>query len=194
MQNSSKIQNLHSILSAFGDLVELDYQFDCDKTINELSSLTNWQEVINNKKAINLNGPIDSLMGHKHDKDNQDYNDNLLKCPSIIDFFDKFDIARCRAFSLNKGSYFAPHRDAWRYNEQFRIFIPLNKVDKSDWMFYLDDKFVQFKPGVPYILNTRKVHGSFSFADDIYHIIMSVYLTEENMDAILKLIPYYNEK
>lgn len=186
---------LHSILSSFGDVVELDYKFD-ERAIEELRNLDTWIPTINNKEGVTFNGAIDSLgekNKNKHDK-NQEFNNNMAACPLIKEFFDKFDsLAKCRAFKLNKGSYFAPHRDAWRYNEQFRVVIFLNKTEIDEWMFYLEDKFVKFKPGVPYILNTRKVHGSFSFSDDIYHIIMSVFLTDENMDAIFKMIPNYNE-
>jgi len=188
-------QSLHSILSSYGDAIELNYKFS-DSALEELRALTTWEDTINNKQAINFNGPIDILgtnSSHKHDK-GQDYNKNMHDCPTTKEFFDKFDsLAKCRAFKLGKGSYFAPHRDAWRYNEQFRIVVFLNKTEIDKWMFYLEDKFVQFKPGVPYILNTRKVHGSFSFSDDIYHIIMSVFLTKENMDVIMKMIPNYSE-
>jgi len=188
-------QSLHSILSSYGDAIELDYKFS-PKAIEELKSLKTWIPTINNKEGITFNGDIDSLgekNSNKHDK-NQAYNENMYQCPTVKEFFDKFDsLAKCRAFKLMKGSYFAPHRDAWRYNEQFRIVVFLNKTEIDKWMFYLDDKFIQFKPGVPYILNTRKVHGSFSFSDDIYHVIMSVFLTKENMDVIMKMLPNYNE-
>lgn len=189
----TNIQSLHSILNSYGDQIELDYKFDTKETIQELKTLDTWQEVINNKSAINFNGPIDNLMKDKHSSD-QEYNNNLYSCPSIKKFFDHFpDLAKCRAFKLDKGSYFAPHRDAWRYNEQFRIVVFLNKTEKEDFMFYLEDKFVYFKPGVPYILNTRKVHGSFCMSDDVYHIVMSLFLTKENMDAVMKLLPHINE-
>lgn len=185
-------QNLHSILSSYGDQVELDYKFDPEETILELYNL-DWQEVINNKSAINFNGSIDNLMADKH-AHNQEWNSNLDACPSIKKFFDKFDsLAKCRAFKLDKGSYFAPHRDAWRYNEQFRIVVFLNKTEKEDFMFFLDDKIVYFKPGVPYILNTRKVHGSFCMSDNVYHIVMSVFLTKENMDVVMNMLPHINE-
>ena len=46
-----------------------------------------------------------------------------------------------------------------------------------------------FKPGKAYVLNTRKQHGSFAFEGGIYHILMSLYLTEENIKSIHKLLP-----
>ena len=77
---------------------------------------------------------------------------------------------------MNKGSFFRLHRDAFRLNDQFRIFIPLNKTSDDEWMFIYDGKVQRFKSGVPYVLNTRKTHGSFAMADGIYHILMSVFL------------------
>ena len=56
-------------------------------------------------------------------------------------------------------------------------------------MFFYDGKIERFEAGVPYILNTRKTHGSFAMADDIYHILMSVYLNEQNLRQIAKILP-----
>jgi hypothetical protein len=191
-------QSLHSILSAYGDIIELDYQFD-DSAIIDLNNLSSsWIDTHGNKEALNLTGTMDDLQigtktPEKHEF-NQDYNRNLRQCPSIMTFFDKFhSLSRCRAVRLNSGSFFRPHRDAWRMNEQFRIFIPLNGCEDKDWMFFLDGKLIKFKPGVPYILNTRKVHGSFTFSDDIYHIVMSLPLDEKNLIAVQKMIPMTKE-
>ncbi len=184
-------------LNDYGDIIELDYKVDTEKLIQQLKDLDTWISVINNKDAINLNGPIDDI-GHKnnnkHDKDQQELNDNFYKCSALFEFFDKFpDLARCRAFALNKGSMFGPHRDAWRDNEQFRIVIFLNKTEMKDFIFFYEDRILSLKPGVPYIVNTRKVHGSCTFSDDIYHIVMSLYLTKENIKSVWNLMPNINE-
>ena len=76
---------------------------------------------------------------------------------------------------------------------QIRIFIPLNKTDVSQWNFIYENKRIDFKPGVPYILNTRKQHGSFAMSDDIYHILMSVFLTENNLKTIISMLPNCKE-
>ena len=170
------VMSLHSILCSYGDVVELDYKFS-NKTIEELKQVNNWLPSPNGKTAINLTGPIEDLgldtppeIKHKR---NQPYNENLKQCPSIIEFFDKWtELARCRAATMNKGSFFRLHRDAFRLNDQFRIFIPLNKTSDDEWMFIYDGKVQRFKSGVPYVLNTRKTHGSFAMADGIYHILM----------------------
>ena len=192
--SNMEVINLHSILSSYGDIVELDYKFDSDKTIQELKAIENWIPSPNGKLAINLTGPLNDIgltsPGEvKHEK-NQQYNENLTQCPSIIKFFNHWkELARCRAVLMNKGNYFALHRDAFRRNPQFRIFIPLNKTEDHEWVFIYDGQMTRFKSGVPYILNTRKQHGSFAMADGIYHILMSVYLNEENIKTIGKMLP-----
>jgi hypothetical protein len=201
-------QSLHSILSSYGDIIELDYQFD-DSAVSEIIALNElnnkkgygvtWMDAPGNKQALNLTGPLDDLqLDDQNDNTkhafNQDYNDNLRRCSSIVSFFDKFhSLSRCRAVKLGAGSFFRPHRDAWKFNEQFRIFIPLNGTEDKDWMFFYENKSIKFKPGVPYILNTRKVHGSFCFSDDIYHILMSLPLTDKNLGIIMNMIPYYKD-
>ena len=191
------VMSLHSILCSYGDVVELDYKFS-EKTITELKQIKDWLPGPNRKTAINLTGPIEDLgldtpAEIKHQR-NQPYNDNLLKCPSIIEFFDKWtELARCRVATMNKGSFFRLHRDAFRLNDQFRIFIPLNKTTDDEWIFIYDGKVQRFKSGVPYVLNTRKTHGSFAMADDIYHILMSVYLNKENVKQIAKMLPNCKE-
>lgn len=186
--------NLLSILNSYGDIVELDYKFS-KKTIDELEKLI-WMIATHGKRAINLTGPEMDLGLESKDKhdENQQYNSNLKQCPSIIEFFDKWEnLARCRAVLMNKGSFFKLHRDAYGINPQFRIFIPLNKTNTDQFCFIYDDKLVKFKPGVPYILNTRKSHGSFAMEDQIYHILMSVYLTDNNLKTVSKLLPNTSE-
>jgi len=189
--------SLHSILCSYGDVVELDYKFS-DNAVNELKQITNWLPGPNGKTAINLTGPIEDLgldvsADLKHQR-NQPYNENLLKCPTIETFFNKWtELARCRAATMDKGSFFRLHRDAFRLNDQFRIFIPLNKTTDDEWIFMYDGSIQRFKQGVPYIVNTRKVHGSFAMADGIYHILMSLFINEQNIKQISKMLPNCKE-
>lgn len=188
-----EVMSLHSILCSYGDIVKLNYKFS-DLAIQELKQIKNWIKAPNNKLAINLTGPIedlelDSSHSIKHSR-NQPYNQNLESCPSIKEFFNFWeDLARCRAVNMNKGSYFKLHRDAYRLNDQFRIFIPLNKTADHEWIFLYDGKIKKFESGVPYILNTRKEHGSFSMDDGIYHIIMSIFLNVNNLKRISSMLP-----
>jgi hypothetical protein len=94
---------------------------------------------------------------------------------------------------MQKGSFFRLHRDAYRLNDQFRIFIPLNKTTDEEWVFLYDGKLARFEAGYPYILNTRKVHGSFAMTDGIYHVLMSVFLNEHNLKQIARLLPNCEE-
>jgi hypothetical protein len=94
---------------------------------------------------------------------------------------------------MDAGSYFKMHRDAFKMRPQMRIFIPLNKTAIHEWNFIYDDKRVEFKEGVPYVLNTRKQHGSFAMDNDIYHVLMSVYLTENNLKTIMNMLPNCKE-
>lgn len=192
--NDTEIKLL-TLLNSYGDVVELDYQFDSERVIEELKQL-NWQETTHGKSGLNLTGPEEDIgleSVNKHDAD-QDYNNNLLRCTHLLPFFDEWEkLARCRACNMNSGSFFKMHRDAHKMRPQMRIFIPLNKTDVHEWNFIYNTERVTFKPGVPYILNTRKQHGSFAFVDDIYHILMSVYLTENNLKTVMNMLPNCKE-
>jgi hypothetical protein len=189
--------NMHSIIMAYGDVVELDYKFP-DSAVDELRQLTDWEPAHTGKSGINLTGPLGPIgltddKKVKHER-NQEYNENLLACPSLIPFFDKFtELTRCRAVRMDEGSFFRPHRDAYGFNDRFRIFIPLNKTESHEYTFLYDDKVCRVKAGVPYILNTRKVHASFAMTGDIYHVIISLQLNEHNLKAIAKLLPNCDE-
>lgn len=192
-----EVLNLHSILSSYGDIVKLNFKFD-NSALEDLKKIKEWISGPNNKVGINLTGPIedlglDSPADIKHAR-NQQYNENIKSCPSIKEFFDLWeDLARCRAVNMNKGSFFRLHRDAFKLHAQFRIFIPLNKTSDDEWIFIYDGKIQRFEAGVPYILNTRKSHGSFAMSDDIYHVIMSVFLTEKSLKTITNLLPNCKE-
>jgi hypothetical protein len=192
--NDTEIKLL-TLLNSYGDVIELDYRFDSHNAIWQLKQGT-WEKGTNGKRGMNLTGPVTGLgldAKDKHDADQQ-YNENLTKCSTLLPFFDKFEkLARCRAAHMDAGSYFKMHRDAFKMRPQMRIFIPLNKTAIHEWNFIYDDKRVEFKEGVPYVLNTRKQHGSFAMDNDIYHVLMSVYLTENNLKTIMNMLPNCKE-
>jgi len=192
--NDTEIKLL-TLLNSYGDVIELDYKFDSHNAIWQLKQGT-WEKGTNGKRGMNLTGPVTGLgldAKDKHDADQQ-YNENLTKCDTLLPFFDKFEkLARCRAAHMDAGSYFKMHRDAFKMRPQMRIFIPLNKTAIHEWNFIYDDKRVEFKEGVPYVLNTRKQHGSFAMDNDIYHVLMSVYLTENNLKTIMNMLPNCKE-
>ena len=192
--NDTEIKLL-TLLNSYGDVVELDYQFDSHNAIWQLQQ-GDWLQGTHGKRAMNLTGPVGDLgleAKDKHDAE-QEYNDNLNKCHSLLPFFDEWEkLARCRAVELQAGSFFKMHRDAHKLRPQMRIFIPLNKTAVHKWNFIYDTQRVEFKPGVPYILNTRKQHGSFAFEGGIYHVLMSVYLTENNLRTVMNMLPNCKE-
>jgi len=42
-----------TLLSSYGDIVELDWEFDTETIIKQLSELDNWEQGPNGKKGIN---------------------------------------------------------------------------------------------------------------------------------------------
>ncbi len=192
--NDTEIKLL-TLLNSFGDIIELDYNFTVDSVIRDLQK-GHWSEGTHGKRGMNLTGPEKDigLQDHKRHEIDQEYNQNLLNSQELTEFFDRWEaIARCRAAHMNAGSYFKMHRDAHKFNPQIRIFIPLNKTDVHEWNFIYDDRRVTFKAGKPYVLNTRKQHGSFAFEDDIYHVLMSLRLTENNLKEIMQMVPNRKE-
>tara|TARA_B100001057_G_C22787212_1_gene926085 strand:- start:184 stop:771 length:588 start_codon:yes stop_codon:yes gene_type:complete len=181
-----------TLLNSYGDIVELDWEFDADAIISQLTKLDTWIQGPNGKMGVNFTGPIEDLGLDSKDKhqEGQMFNDNIKKCPNLLEFFSIWEnLARCRAAHMNAGSFFRLHRDAYKSNPQMRIFIPLNKTELHEWAFMYDGKLTNFKPGKAYILNTRKPHGSFAMVDGIYHVLMSVYITEQNFKMVTKLLP-----
>jgi len=39
------------------------------------------------------------------------------------------------------------------------------------------------------MLNTKKQHGSFAMVDDIYHILMGIYVNPHNFRVVTDLLP-----
>ena len=66
-----------TILNSYGDIVELDYQFDVPSIIDELKSIDKWIDGANNKKGLTLTGNEDDLELTKRNDCN--INDNLKK-------------------------------------------------------------------------------------------------------------------
>lgn len=177
-----------TILNSYGDIVELDYQFDVPSIIDELKSVDKWMDGSNNKKGLTLTGSVDDLELTK--RNDCTINDNLKKCPSLIEFFKLWNsLAKCHAVNMNSGSFFRLHRDAYKTTQQMRIFIPLNKTELHEFAFIYDKNIVELKAGRAYLLNTKKQHGSFAMVDDIYHILMGVYINPHNFKVVTNLLP-----
>ena len=74
-----------------------------------------------------------------------------------------------------------------------RVFIPLNKTQVHERNLINNKERVEFKQVVPYKLNTRKQQGSFAFTGGIYHVLMSIYLTEHNLKTVMNMLPNCQE-
>jgi hypothetical protein len=74
--------------------------------------------------------------------------------------------------------------------QAYRVFIALNNTTRDKYAFFYEDKIIEFKPGVPYIINTAKVHGAMSFADETYHLLMTVRRTEESVKNIIRMLTF----
>ena len=177
-----------TILNSYGDIVELDYQFDVPSIIDELKSIDKWINGANNKKGLTLTGNEDDLELTKRNDCN--INDNLKKCPSLLDFFQLWNsLAKCHAVNMNSGSFFRLHRDAYKTAQQMRIFIPLNKTELHEYAFIYDKNIVELKAGRAYLLNTTKQHGTIAMVDNIYHILMGIYINPHNFRVVTDLLP-----
>ena len=180
---------LLTILNSYGDIVELDWNFDVDNIITELSNNDNWIKgpSVSAPLGLPLTGSNNLDLRTKDHLEGQ-FNNNL--CPSLLDFFKLWNsLAKCHAINMNAGNFFSLHRDAYKTTQQMRIFIPLNKTEIHEWAFIYDKQLAPFKAGKPYLLNTKKQHGSFAFVDDIYHILMGVYINPHNFKIITDLLP-----
>ena len=80
-----------TILNSYGDIVELDYQFDVPSIIDELKSVDNWIDGTNNKKGLTLTGSVDDLELTK--RNDSSINDNLKKFLEIEGF--DLDFEKC---------------------------------------------------------------------------------------------------
>ena len=182
---------LLTLLNSYGDIVELDWDFDVDNIIKQLSSNDNWITApsVSAPQGLSLTGSNNLDLRIKDSKEGE-YNDNLKSCPSLIEFFDKWNsLAKCHAVKMDAGNFFRLHMDAYKTTQQMRIFIPLNKTELHEWAFIYDKQLAPFKAGKPYLLNTKKQHGSFAFVDDIYHILMGVYINPHNFKVVTNLLP-----
>ena len=182
---------LLTLLNSYGDIVELDWDFDVDNIIKQLSSNDNsiTAPSVSAPQGLSLTGSNNLDLRTKDSKEGE-YNDNLKSCPSLIEFFDKWNsLAKCHSVKMDAGNFFRLHRDAYKTTQQMRIFIPLNKTELHEWAFIYDKQLAPFKAGKPYLLNTKKQHGSFAFVDDIYHILMGVYINPHNFRVITNLLP-----
>ena len=172
-----------SALDRYEDILELKYNIDTTKALEEVSRITNWKTE-KSRLYVDLVGNPEQNYTVRDAEDNE-LNDIAHQCPTVSEYINQFpNVYKARVQKLNSGSFFEPHRDHFRGGKLLRVFLALNNTELEKYAFFYDGKIFEFKPGVAYIINTAKVHGSMSFKDSTYHLLLSV----ANDDATVKTI------
>ena len=205
--------NIALYLSNLGDVVPLNVSVNIEKTRKELEYFKDEWKQYNPRKPnpreglsiTSLDGKLsgipdlDSLI--EYNKLNNvrvkeiDINVRTAvaeKVQSITPLLDIFDtLGRSHFIRLNRGGFFPPHRDSKILNVNcFRVITLCHNCKRSDFNFIYEDRLLNLKPGVPYYINTRKVHSVFSYVDDSVQCVLNVPLTEENYKAISQHLSY----
>lgn len=177
------------ILDRYGDIIELNYSLDTAKAIEELRALNNIWKTEKTRQYVDFIG--DLFQDYSVKDETTMLNSLADDCPTIRDYIKIFpDVHKARVQRLDTGSFFEPHRDHFQGGKRFRLFMALNNVELQKYAFFYDGRIFTFKAGVPYIINTAKVHGSMSFADETYHLILSVNTTEESIKTVIDRITF----
>lgn len=173
-----------SLLDRYEDILELKYKIDTTKALSEVSKITNWKTEKTRLYIDLIGNPDQQYTGR--DAEDCSLNDVAKQCPEISKFIAQFpSVYKARVQKLNSGSFFEPHRDHFRGGKLLRVFLALNNTDLEKYAFFYDGKIFTFKPGTAYIINTAKVHGSMSFADNTYHLLLSVANDEATVKSII---------
>lgn len=101
-------------------------------------------------------------------------------------------VCRSHVLRLDSGGYFPAHRD-FRRNmfSSFRLLMPLRNVNAPKFAFILEDKIIQWQPGVLYFVDTAKMHYLFNAsADSSYMIVINASLNEETVNFVTTNLMY----
>ena len=115
--NDTEIKLL-TLLNSYGDVIELDWEFDVPQILDQLQALdSNFITGPNGKHALNLTGDTKSIGVDSKDKHNadQEYTEHLHAIPTKrFDCWEKLALAL--RIKIDAGGFFSLHRDAWRFN------------------------------------------------------------------------------
>lgn len=205
--------NIALHLSNLGDVVPLNINVDIGKTRKELEYFKDEWKQYNPRKPNPREGlsitSLDGKLSGIPDLDSLiEYNklnnvrikeiDINVRTPvaekvrSITPLLDIFDtLGRSHFIRLNQGGFFPPHRDSKILDITcFRVITLCHNCKRSDFNFIYEDRLLNLKPGVPYYINTRKVHNVFSYVDDSVQCVLNVPLTAENYKGISRHLSY----
>lgn len=205
--------NLILHLSNLGDVVPLSVNIDIQQTRKELQYFKDeWKQYNPRKPNARQGLSITSYDGHLSGVPDLDslveYNslnhtqikevDINVRTPvakkvqginSLLNMFDT--LGRSHFIRLNQGGFFPMHRDSKLLNINcFRVITLCHNCNRNQFVFIYEDKVLNLKPGVPYFINTRKVHSVFSYVDDSVQCVLNVPLTKANYTAITKNLSY----
>jgi hypothetical protein len=202
-------------LLTYGDFIPLKISCNTDKLFEEIKDFQFAQ--YNPRKNIpryglsitsldgSINGKdLDSLYelskeeNVKYDEDSfTTLTDVYYKSKEVQELVDPFKPWLCRThfLSFNRGGYFPPHIDNYRFAEQrfMRLLVPLRTCNPPSLYFMLEDKPLIFNEGYTYFVNTNKRHAIFSFDSQLDNeptikhttmLVMNIKCCEESIKAV----------
>jgi len=98
--------------------------------------------------------------------------------------------ARTHVLRLPPGGYFPPHRDEALREERdrvlsFRLIMALQNCEYPNVQFMLDNKFVEFKPGKLYVVNTFKSHSLVNMSSQpSYWLVINGIIDDASVDYV----------
>jgi hypothetical protein len=101
--------------------------------------------------------------------------------------------------TMNKGSFFLPHRDfiSKTSSSIIRLNCFITNTQPEECTYIVDGKIQSFELGRWYIVNTYRTHYSFSFKDNAIHYIVDLDVSDEyTFDWVFRNITHhdrYNE-
>ena len=203
-------------LTNLGDTVKLKLKVDPWECVRDLEQFKdNWcpynvkKDKVNNRWGLPITSHSGDVMdnyhlnsfGHMqryHDVEMKEENfttptEVYHKMPELAKLVDVFspDIGRVHLLRVDQGGFFPPHRDSKILDITcFRVITLCHNCKRSDFNFIYEDRLLNLKPGVPYYINTRKVHNVFSYVDDSVQCVLNVPLTAENYKGISRHLSY----
>lgn len=195
----------HLQLSRYGDCFGLRQCIDPYKLLQEISEYDNKWTIVaksqptNERFYLDITSP-DGSIGHGTVSDyNKINNVNLSpdKFNTLTDIYHSSselrncldgigELGRSAILKMNKGSYFAPHRDMHSVDYNlFRIIVPLCNTEYPHSCLTLEDKIVTLKEGRLYYFNAAKAHSLFYMGTQpSYWILLNVVVNKHNLDYV----------
>lgn len=209
MEESIEKEFLYNQLCSMGDFYKLRHHIDPFKVREQIKPYDDkWVYFNPHKKGYNRYGlPLTSLDGQmtgypdltslaEYNQRNEkkvnevDFNkptELFSNCPEIEPLLSDFSsyLGRTHFIKLGIGGLFPYHRDVYtKYDETFRIFVPLYHHTSRDFVFLLGMNRIFLEAGAVYFINTRIEHAIFSLAEDSVFLVLNVKLCQEAVNIV----------